>query len=319
MTWNEGVVIGYLSNIANALSLVGCTFVIANYHLIYRRFLINASESIKTHHISLLLLSINNVFLNAGGLVYSLLNWREKKSICLLQGLHITYFNVSSWLWGVCICFNVYLILLPSKKLLRIRHNIAFKFAWFSFGIPTILLITLVAQLDSIGNVGPWCWIRPQFMGLRMGAFYGWLLFAFTMCLLLLSVIAVHLLKIRSSVSYCDRGFHHPYEKMVGRYVLYVGTFFICWGPGVVNRILQISDPPFYNFPLMAIHTFLSISVSFWLSLVWGFTTSLPEVYWIIWKYGWSNIPPVQQFGSFSSAFTGLKRLEVPRVQNQEG
>ncbi|KAK9702023.1 hypothetical protein K7432_011447 [Basidiobolus ranarum] len=316
MAWSENEVMDNLSKISNILSLIGCTFVIVNYHLIYRRFLINASDSIRAHHTSLLLFSINNVFLNAGGLIYSMLDWRGIRIICILQGLHITFFNVTNWLWGVCICLNVYLILLPSKRFMCIRRNIIFKYTLFALGVPTMLMIPLVVQLRAIENVGPWCWISIQSRGLRMGVFYGWLLFAFFLYLLLLGLILLHLCKIRNSIAYSERKLRHPYEKMVGRYVLYVVTFFLCWGPGAVIRISQLSNPTFYHFPLMAIHTFLSISISFWLSFVWGFTTSLPEVYRILWKYGWSNITPVQQFGSLSSAFTGLKRLDIPEAQD---
>ncbi|KAK9761466.1 hypothetical protein K7432_013625 [Basidiobolus ranarum] len=133
------------------------------------------------------------------------------------------------------------------------------------------------------------------------------------MYLLLLSVVLVFLFRIWNTSDYADRKTHHPYEKMVGRYVLYVVAFFLCWGPGVVNRVMELSNPAFYSFPLMAIHTFLSVSLSFWLSLIWGFTTSLPEVYQIIWNYGWSKVTPIQQFGSWNSAFTGLKGLDIPQ------
>ncbi|KAK9764605.1 hypothetical protein K7432_007739 [Basidiobolus ranarum] len=313
MALTNSEVLDNLNRISNALSLFGCMFVIVNYYLIYRRFLINASDSIKVHHTSLLLLSINNAILSSGGLTYSLLNWKEIKVICIFQGLHMTFFNLVNSLWGACICLNVYLILLPPESLLFLRRNITCKFMLFSFGIPMVLMIPLVAQLNYIGNVGPWCWILSD--GLRMGIFYGWLLLSSFMCLCFLSLILLHLCRIRNTAAYAERKIHHPYEKMVGRYVLYVITFFICWGPGVVSRVIQLSNPTFYNFPLMAVHTFMSASVSFWLSLVWGFTTSLSEVYVIIWKHGWSNITPIQQFDSWSSAVTGLKGLDIPNVQ----
>ncbi|ORX83312.1 hypothetical protein K493DRAFT_361115 [Basidiobolus meristosporus CBS 931.73] len=155
----------------------------------------------------------------------------------------MTFFNLANFLWGVCICLNVYLILLPPEKLVFLRRNLIYKFGFFSFGIPVILIIPLLARLSSIGT----CWIKAN--DLRWGVFYGWLLFAFLMYIFLLSLILVHLFRMRNAAG---RKVHHPYEKM-------------------------------------------------------------PEVYQIIWKHGWSHVTPIQQFDSWSSAFTGLKGLELPQ------
>ncbi|ORX89514.1 hypothetical protein K493DRAFT_305699 [Basidiobolus meristosporus CBS 931.73] len=306
----HGELIGNLVTAGNVMSLMGCAFVILNYHLIYRRFLVNAPNNIIAHHRSLFFLSIINVFLNGGGLMYQNLDWKGTRTICVLQALHITYFNAANWFWGICICVNIYTILLPPEKFLFMRKKIMTKFTIFALGLPSILMLPLITNLDEIGPVGGWCWIKPAAGGLRIGTFYGWLLLSFVMYIILLVATLYQVSVLRKNPWEQKRKSRHPYEKLLNRYVLYVLIFFICWTPGAVNRIIQLSNPGFYSFVLDAMHTYLSISESFWLSLVFGFTTSLSEIYKIIWKGGLGNVKPANQSSNWSASFTGMTKLE---------
>ncbi|ORX81025.1 hypothetical protein K493DRAFT_320773 [Basidiobolus meristosporus CBS 931.73] len=158
------------------------------------------------------------------------------------------------------------------------------KFTIISMGLPAISMIPLLANLHDIEPLRAWCWIQPTAGDLRIGTFYGWLLLSCLIYIVLLAATLYQVSRLRRNPWEQQRSRKHPYERFLGRYVLYVVIFLLCWIPGVVNRIIQLKDPNYYNFILNAIQTFLSISESFWLSLVFGFTANLSEIYRRIWK-----------------------------------
>lgn len=97
-------------NAANSLSLIGCAIIITAYF--YARHQQRGQQSrpaaghVAVHQKTLLFTATTNVFLNIGGLAYG--NIVEKnRALCVMQALHITYFNLSNWLWTACIALNM--------------------------------------------------------------------------------------------------------------------------------------------------------------------------------------------------------------------
>lgn len=168
--------ISQLATAGNVLSLIGCGVIVTWYHLTHRK---NAPQTagsghVMVHHKALLNMAITNIFLNVGGLIYSGIGYADNRPICVLQGLHITYFNLSNWLWTLCISCNILLIL---RRTQVFPEHLGKVFGVICWALPFAVIIPLIVTRDtSIVNIGPWCWIPGNRTDLRYGTFYGWLI-----------------------------------------------------------------------------------------------------------------------------------------------
>lgn len=68
--------------------------------------------------------------------------------------------------------------------------------------------------------------------------------------------------------------------KLSGRALVYASIFVLCWVCGCIIRIVQVFDRSFYNYPLLLVHTFLSISTAFFVGVAFFFC----ERVWLLYQ-----------------------------------
>jgi uncharacterized membrane protein len=181
--------VSQLATAGNVLSLIGCGIIVSWYYFTHRTSSTQTAGSghVVVHHKALLHMAITNIFLNVGGLIYSGIGYADNRSICVLQGLHITYFNLSNWLWTLCISYNILFIL---KRISVYPDHLGKVFCVICWALPGVIIVPLLVTRDTnIVNIGPWCWIPGNRNDLRYGTFYGWLIATYFANVAILAII----------------------------------------------------------------------------------------------------------------------------------
>lgn len=276
MSQNEALTI--TAYVGNVLTIMGGLFILSNYCLLY----LYKKRPSNTHQRLVVTYAIISIIAAAGGILFNALDHSTSRTVCVMQTLHITFWNLASWFFSTLICLNILIVIQPELK-----YRIPDSFPQFPLDIVyhavgwglSILLICIVAGFHKdFTNTGPWCWIAPTRPALRFGAFYGWSIASSILNIIIFILLVVVLVKKARAVS------NDKTAKMalkVGlRMALYVVVFVLCWVFGTANRIGQTANSSFYNFPLMWIHTFLSISTGFWISIIFGFAEKIHIEYY---------------------------------------
>jgi len=248
-------------------SIAGCIFVVITYLLF--------KEQRNLFNRLVLWYSVSIFILDSIALTFSLAGHRKDGPVCYFQALNLTYFNLTSWCWIACISFGMYLMIVWRMKLDEMRVEKYFHlFAW---GLP-LILTAVAASTDVIGDVGPWCWIKPKYTAMRFGVFYGINIAIFFFNTVMLALVGFYIRKVAKNASKDFRNEIRERKAQI-KLVLYSLIFFLCWGWGVALRIHDSLNPKNPIFWLTWIHTFMSISHGFFTSIVYTINSKVLASY----------------------------------------
>ena len=89
-------------------------------------------------------------------------------SMCFVQGILRQFLLLSSWLWALSLSFHQFL---TSVKAEAFPEKFWFLYHVVSWGVP-LLSISFLLFSGSMQNLGPWCWIAPEYKWRKLLLFY---------------------------------------------------------------------------------------------------------------------------------------------------
>jgi len=169
----------------------------------------------------------------------------------------------------------MYLMIVWRMKLDEMRVEKYFHlFAWT---FPLVLTI-VVASTDVVGDVGPWCWVKPKYTAMRFGVFYGVNIAIFCFNTIMLALVGFYIRKVAKNASKDFRNEIRERKAHI-KLILYGIIFMLCWGWGVALRVHDAFDPKNPIFWLTWIHTFMSISHGFFTSIIYTINSKVLASY----------------------------------------
>lgn len=179
--------------------------------------------------------------------------------MCEAQAGLTQFFSLATWFWMACFSFNITRVLVYQDAKVESYEKYYHIISW---GIPSFFLI-LNASLQTFGQATLWCWIRPEFVTLRVVSFYVPLL------LVVLFNIGCYWI-MRNSKEL------EPVQRRMLQYII-VFVFVRFWS--LLNRLQNIIEPNNPVFALFVLHGLFSPLQGLGNSLVFGLTAKVREQY----------------------------------------
>lgn len=106
------------------------------------------------------------LILQVGGILYSRLDFTNNKAICVIQSLHITYFNQTLWFFSVCISLNLFFMLnmyffpYDARKRKITIIVISVLLTIISIFVPLLLTLLTLIFINDFRPRNGWCSIE---------------------------------------------------------------------------------------------------------------------------------------------------------------
>lgn len=179
----------------------------------------------------------------------------ETTWVCKLQAALISMFIWASFLWIMCILFNLYFQLLFQFDIRKVELPVT-AFCWL---LP-IVLMGLPFTEDAYEPAGVWCWVRNEFKW-RFAFWYIWRI----VFLVVLTVVVIHI-SIKPHKARADRHSstvdRTSFESDMRTLRLYPVLYFIVNIFPIVSRTYSSihgrDGESQYNFVLLLLHAFLT-------------------------------------------------------------
>lgn len=275
MSWSdtEVTVLKYICIVSNALSALGCGFIIYC-------FLFLAQERRNYFQRLVFYLSIVDFF-NAIEWLLTIIVMDDSRVVCRILGPFKLYLYLSSFLWTVFIAvetlyrFNHIKVTLLGEVTIPQHSNLKERYyhliAWV---LPLPLVIWSLTDA-SMASGAYSCWYsNPQ--EVKSFLFLGLVVLTVLFCTVIYAVVVyryLNMLKL-SGIYHTEQGQSFKLEMKVPAYIL---SFIICWGPALATNMVEAFDvgetkPRFYAECMTA----LLLPLTGWLnSIVYGWSKEL--------------------------------------------
>ncbi|KAL7751439.1 hypothetical protein RI367_003299 [Sorochytrium milnesiophthora] len=168
---------------------------------------------------------------------------------CQVQGFIIEFAQMAAVFWGVIHAASVFLFIFfhfNAARLLQMEPLLHL-IAWGMPLVLTIVPMALAAQtgLPLFGDAQLWCGMRREYGTYRLEFYYGIVIAALALCLLIYLAVGIRVWQKTADVSIKAASSQHinVRRRYAIRTTLYFASFFITWIFAAVNRLRAILDP----------------------------------------------------------------------------
>jgi len=214
----------------------------------------------------------------------------DTSPFCWFQAMMMTYFELSSIFWVLCISLKLCLAISSVVEagmndgvfqyiscLMHGKQHESYEmrvYGCLSWGWPAILTI-IAMSTDVFGDTGQWCWIKSDHQWARFGLYYGWLL------AIMIAVLFVYSVTMWEA----NKGLNLSISKPLAfRLRLYLLAFFVTKFFSVINRFHNLAHPSNPNFALNLLQSIFEPFTGFVNASVYGANKMVLREYMLKWN-----------------------------------